>query len=89
MLAGVDIGGTKVLGIAVDPADPRTVVDEVRVPTPDGGDELMDAIAGVVRTLGERAGSRPDASAWTTMPPVRPGVSTWPARPGAPTTRCA
>ena len=63
LLAGVDIGGTKVLGIAVDPAEPRTVVDEVRVPTPDGGDELMDAIAGVVRTLGERAGSRPDALA--------------------------
>ena len=56
LLAGVDIGGTKVLGIAIDPDDPRTVVDEVRVATPDGTDELMDAIAGVVRELGDRSG---------------------------------
>ncbi|HEY7070520.1 MAG TPA: hypothetical protein VH479_10415, partial [Acidimicrobiales bacterium] len=55
LLAGVDIGGTKVLGIAVDPADPQKVVDEVRVATPDGGDDVMDAIAGVVRELGDRA----------------------------------
>jgi glucokinase len=63
LLAGVDIGGTKVLGIAIDPADPAKVVDEARVPTPDGADDLMDAIAGVVCTLADRAGTGPDGLA--------------------------
>ena len=35
---GLDVGGTKVLGVAVDPRDPGTVLAEDRVPTPDGGD---------------------------------------------------
>ena len=56
LLAGVDIGGTKILGIALDPADPTTVVDEARAPTPDGETAVLDAIAGVVRELGDRAG---------------------------------
>ena len=63
LLAGVDIGGTKVLGIAIDPADPQKVVDEARVATPDGGDDVMDAIAGVVRELGDRAGVGPEGLA--------------------------
>lgn len=51
-MAGIDVGGTKVLGVALDPADPTTVVDEVRVPTPDGAAPLLDAMADVVRRLG-------------------------------------
>ncbi|HEV7760829.1 MAG TPA: ROK family protein [Acidimicrobiales bacterium] len=56
---GVDIGGTKILGVVIDRAEPRTVRAEHRVPTPDGAANVLDAIAGVVRTLdaGEAAGS--------------------------------
>jgi glucokinase len=53
LVAGIDVGGTKVLGVALDPDDPSTVVDEVRVPTPDGTAPLLDAMADVVRTLGK------------------------------------
>ena len=53
LVAGIDVGGTKVLGVALDPDDPTAVVDEVRVPTPDGTAPLLDVIADVVRTLGE------------------------------------
>lgn len=52
LLAGVDIGGTKVLGVALDPGQPSVVVDEVRVPTPEGQEPLLDAVADVVRRLG-------------------------------------
>ena len=53
LVAGIDAGGTKVLGVALDPDDPTTVVDEARVPTPDGTVPLLDAMADVVRTLGK------------------------------------
>ncbi|HET8621282.1 MAG TPA: ROK family protein [Acidimicrobiales bacterium] len=61
LLAGVDVGGTKVLGVAVDPADPATVVDEARAPTPDGEAAVLDAMADVVRRLDDRAGGRVEA----------------------------
>jgi glucokinase len=51
VLAGVDIGGTKILGVTVRADDPATVLDEHRVPTPFGADAVMDAIAGVVKEL--------------------------------------
>jgi glucokinase len=55
---GVDIGGTKVLGVALDEAD--RVVHEARVPTPRGlpgtpgapVSAIADAVADVVRELG-------------------------------------
>jgi glucokinase len=53
--AGLDIGGTKILGVAVDPADPETIVGEARVPTPDGEEQLLDAMAEVVVKLGSPA----------------------------------
>jgi glucokinase len=56
LLAGVDVGGTKVLGIALDPAGPSTVVDEARVPTPDGETALLDAMADLVRQLDDNTG---------------------------------
>jgi glucokinase len=49
LTAGVDVGGTKVLGVVVDASD--ALVAEHRVPTPAGGDALVDAIVGVVETL--------------------------------------
>jgi glucokinase len=52
---GVDIGGTKILGVVVDPTDPTlTVQAEHRVLTPQGPAVVLDAIAGVVRTLDEQ-----------------------------------
>jgi glucokinase len=63
---GIDIGGTKVLGVALDPSD--AVVAEARVPTPhDAADppvsargmaagEVADAVGEVVRRLYESLG---------------------------------
>jgi glucokinase len=53
---GIDVGGTKVLGVVVDPADPATVLHERRVPTPPGGEGLLDVLAGVVRDLTTEVG---------------------------------
>jgi glucokinase len=57
LLAGVDIGGTKILGVALDPADPGRLLAETRVPTPPGEEAVLDAIAGVVRELSAQAGA--------------------------------
>jgi glucokinase len=48
---GLDVGGTKILGVAVDPADPATVLIEDRVPTPDGGDGLVDVLLELAASL--------------------------------------
>jgi glucokinase len=54
VLAGVDIGGTKILGVTVHPDRPATVLDEHRVLTPNGAEAVLDAIAGVVKELAGR-----------------------------------
>jgi len=54
LLAGIDVGGTKILGVLVDPDAPGVVVDEERVPTPDGEEAVLDAMAEAVRRLGAR-----------------------------------
>jgi glucokinase len=51
--AGVDIGGTKILGVALDPEDPTRVLAEARRPSPVGEAPMLDAIAAVVTELGE------------------------------------
>jgi glucokinase len=68
---GVDVGGTKVLGVALDRAG--SVVAEARVTTPhtaigpagpergSAGGEVADAVAEVVRRLDEAAPGAPDA----------------------------
>ncbi len=48
---GLDVGGTKVLGVAVDPTSPSVVVAEERVPTPDGGEGLVDVLVGLAGSL--------------------------------------
>src|SRR5688572_21195724 len=48
---GVDVGGTKVLGMAVDPARPLDVLAEERVPTPEGGEGLVEVIVDLVERL--------------------------------------
>ncbi len=55
---GIDIGGTKMLGVVVDPDDATTVLDEHRVPTPYGTDALVDAVDELVERL-DPAGSGP------------------------------
>lgn len=46
---GLDVGGTKILGLLVDPDG--AVVQEHRVPTPRGPHALVDALAGCVELL--------------------------------------
>jgi glucokinase len=53
---GLDVGGTKILGLLVG-ADDR-VLGERRVPTPADGDGLVAALARVARALRAEAGSR-------------------------------
>lgn len=48
---GVDIGGTKILGVLVDEAQPSLIKAEHRLPTPTGTREVLDAIATVARRL--------------------------------------
>lgn len=54
---GIDVGGTKVLGVAVDPAAPSVVLAEERVPTPDGGEGLVDTLLALVATLSGAVGA--------------------------------
>lgn len=53
---GVDVGGTKVLGVAVDTDEPATVKAERRAPTPEGGAGLVDAIFELVTGLAAAVG---------------------------------
>lgn len=46
---GVDVGGTKMLGVVVD--DGGTLLDEQRVLTPTGDDDLVDAMVEVIAKL--------------------------------------
>lgn len=48
-LAGIDVGGTKCLGVVVDPSG--AVRSRVRISTPKGASELLDALAGLAREL--------------------------------------
>ena len=57
---GIDVGGTKVLGVVIDSDDPSSVLAERRVPTPEGGEGLVDSILEVVDGLGMDVGA-PDA----------------------------
>ncbi len=52
---GIDIGGTKVLAVALD--DASKVVAEHRVPTPTDPDALVDAIATAAQALGVGVGT--------------------------------
>ena len=49
-LIGVDVGGTKCLGVALD--DSGRVLSELRVPSPSDADALVDTIAGLITALG-------------------------------------
>lgn len=51
---GIDVGGTKVLGVVLEPDG--TVVAEARVATPVGGDALVEVLVGVVGELDASGG---------------------------------
>jgi glucokinase len=57
LLAGIDVGGTKVLGVALRAEDPTAILGEARVPTPDTEGGLLDSMADVVRQLDAQAGT--------------------------------
>src|SRR5260221_8843907 len=52
---GVDVGGTKILAIAVDESG-RRIGNEVRRPTPRGSEALFDAMVGTVSEVRASAG---------------------------------
>lgn len=54
---GLDVGGTKVLGVALDPAAPSRVMAEERVPTPEGGEGLTGCLLALADTLSARVGT--------------------------------
>jgi predicted NBD/HSP70 family sugar kinase len=67
--AGLDIGGTKILGVVIDDsateadgAGPR-IVARVRVPSGSGPDAVLDAADAVLRALADECGIRADGFA--------------------------
>jgi glucokinase len=57
-VVGVDLGGTKVLGRILDPADPTRVLATRRLPTPVGdGGAVVDAVVAVVEGLLDDVGA--------------------------------
>lgn len=50
---GIDVGGTKMLGVALDPSG--EVLAKTRVPTPDSYADLLDAFEQITATLREEA----------------------------------
>lgn len=51
VVAGLDVGGTKILGRALVPGSPAHSLSEVRVDTPQGTDAVLDALQDVVTRL--------------------------------------
>ncbi len=54
LACGVDMGGTKILGVVLDPADGSVVVEE-RVPTPVGGAAVMGELVKLAARLCDQA----------------------------------
>lgn len=56
LVVGLDLGGTKLLGLALDPGHEGTEpVVERRVPTPSGTEAVLDALAGLADGLRDEA----------------------------------
>ena len=56
-VAGIDIGGTKILGRVVDPTRPVDALATARIDTPRGGDHIVEAVADLVEHLARLAGT--------------------------------
>jgi glucokinase len=54
LVAGIDVGGTKIFGRVLDPEDPRRGLVDVRVDTPRGAGAIAAALVDVVTDLRER-----------------------------------
>ena len=61
LLAGLDIGGSKVLAVAVDPGDgaPARVVEQLRLATRPGPDGVVETAHAAITALAERLGGGP------------------------------
>jgi glucokinase len=64
---GVDVGGTKILVVAIDPAAPRDVLADDTAATPDAPDDLITAIEDTIESVVAAAG-RPLGSIGVGMP---------------------
>lgn len=51
-VVGVDVGGTKILAVAIDPDHPERVLAQHRVPTPDTAPAVLAAIVDSARAVG-------------------------------------
>lgn len=51
-IVGIDVGGTKILAVAIDPARPATPLAEHLAPTPTDADDVLDAIVECARAVG-------------------------------------
>jgi glucokinase len=58
---GVDVGGTKMLAVALDPTRPTEVLAEHRVPTPPAGAGLVDALGELIELIDGSLGGPADA----------------------------
>lgn len=54
---GIDVGGTKVLAVALDPASPGQPLLEQRTPTPPAGAGLVEALLAVIAQVDEAVGA--------------------------------
>ena len=54
---GVDVGGTKVLAVAVDTDEPARILTSARLPTPPSGDGLVDTVVRSARSAIDDLGS--------------------------------
>ena len=61
LTAGIDVGGTKILAVVVDPLAPADLLATAEVPTPSAGgaEALTDAIAAVFRQAASRVEAPP------------------------------
>lgn len=78
---GVDVGGTKLLAVAVDHTG--SPVDEVRVPTPRGGDAIVEAIVALgvdAPALGLGVAGLVDRDGVLRVGPNLPGFTAYPFR---------
>ncbi|MSW45381.1 MAG: ROK family protein [Actinobacteria bacterium] len=55
---GIDVGGTKILGVILDPSDPREPIAVRRSATPDTVDHVVDSLRDVIEFLRADAGRR-------------------------------
>ena len=55
LACGLDLGGTKLLGVVIDTEKPGPPLLEEKVPTPRGADAIVDAIADLAHRLCSRA----------------------------------